>query len=329
MSHTEQMREARDLGRSFYEMSCQAWGVTPQWEKLNQSERDEQRRAAKAFAALTAPAAEVPEAMGDEPALPETIYGLFCEVPGSISEGDEGYQEFLDEAGYTADQLRTYAKQYAQWQSTRLRAELSKRQERLHETEALAGQYLIERDDARAELARLRGGVPEPVWIVNDLGELGVKVGERFFFLYKGDNIEYEDTKHNDGSPMRYRIVGKREFGETCWPLSWVVAGRSEDRYTVNLTYIPGLSWGKPEDGEWRDLPSAPLTAAPQAPAAALDAGVVQNAKRYEWLCGALGETQLPTLIERITSGYVADYKPSIDAAIDAAMSAQAGKGGA
>lgn len=62
MSHTEQMREARDLGRSFYEMSCQAWGVTPQWEKLNQSERDEQRRAAKAFAALTAPAAEVPEA---------------------------------------------------------------------------------------------------------------------------------------------------------------------------------------------------------------------------------------------------------------------------
>ena len=44
------------------------------------------------------------------------------------------------------------------------------------------------------------------------------------------------------------------------------------------------------------------------------------DAERYRWLCATLGETQLPTLIERITNGYVADYKPSIDAAIDAAM---------
>lgn len=46
------------------------------------------------------------------------------------------------------------------------------------------------------------------------------------------------------------------------------------------------------------------------------------NAERYEWLCEKLGETQLPTLIERITQGYVADYKPSIDAAIDTARKA-------
>ncbi len=44
-----------------------------------------------------------------------------------------------------------------------------------------------------------------------------------------------------------------------------------------------------------------------------------QDAERYRWLCEKLGETELPTLIERITRGYVADYKPSIDAAIDAA----------
>lgn len=46
-----------------------------------------------------------------------------------------------------------------------------------------------------------------------------------------------------------------------------------------------------------------------------------EDAERYRWLCEKLGETQLPVLIERITTGYVADYKPSIDAAIDAARS--------
>lgn len=111
----------------------------------------------------------------------------------------------------------------------------------------------------------------EPEWIVNDLGELGVRVGSRFFFLYKGDNIEYgtdgiSDSRdgvalHDDGTPMHYRIVGKREFGETCWPLQWVVRGHSERRYTEPLTFIPGLSWGKPEDGEWKPLPAHGITA--------------------------------------------------------------------
>lgn len=101
-----------------------------------------------------------------------------------------------------------------------------------------------------------------PEWIVNDLGELGVKVGHRFFFLYKGNSLEYgkncagETALHEDGTPMRYRIVGKREFGETCWPLSWVTQGHQESRYTVELEYMPGLSFGKPEDGEWKPLPS-------------------------------------------------------------------------
>lgn len=95
----------------------------------------------------------------------------------------------------------------------------------------------------------------EPIWIVNDLGELGVMVDGVPYFLYKGGNIIYGDPKHEDGSPMLYRIVGKREFGETCWPRKWVEAGRREDRYTEKLHYAPGLSDGKTEDGDWLPLP--------------------------------------------------------------------------
>jgi len=97
----------------------------------------------------------------------------------------------------------------------------------------------------------------KPQWIVNDLGELGVKIGERFFFLYKGDNIEYETGKHDDGSPMLYRIVGKREFGETCQPLDRFRA-RWPDRYQEPLVYTPGLSYGEPGDGDWKPLPASP-----------------------------------------------------------------------
>lgn len=107
------------------------------------------------------------------------------------------------------------------------------------------------------------GEQPTPVWIVNDLGELGVHVNGRFFFLYKGDNIEYGknggvSALHDDGTPMRYRVVGKREFGEVCHPLEWMVSGRSKSRYSVDLVYTPGLSFGKPEDSAWRTLPAAP-----------------------------------------------------------------------
>jgi hypothetical protein len=104
----------------------------------------------------------------------------------------------------------------------------------------------------------------QPQWIVNDLGELGVKVGSRFFFLYKGDNIEYGAdcdrdgvALHDDGTQMKYRIVGKREFGEVCWPLSWIRANRCEDRYTENLVFTPGPSFGKLGDGDWKPLPAA------------------------------------------------------------------------
>jgi hypothetical protein len=113
--------------------------------------------------------------------------------------------------------------------------------------------------EAATELARLRAvEAAEPEWVVNDLGELGVKVGGRFFFCYKGYSLEYKEGTHDDGTPMLWRLVGKREFGETVWPLKWVTNGRREDRYTVDLKFYPGLSDGKPDDPgyQWAPLPA-------------------------------------------------------------------------
>jgi hypothetical protein len=54
---------------------------------------------------------------------------------------------------------------------------------------------------------------------------------------------------------------------------------------------------------------------------------VALDAARYRWLCCKFGETRLPCALENMLEhGYIADGKPSIDAAIDAARAAQEGK---
>lgn len=60
-------------------------------------------------------------------------------------------------------------------------------------------------------------------WVVNDFSELGVKIGERLFFLYKGDSYRYDSTQ-SAGGPFNYRPVEKREFGETCKPVDGAVS---------------------------------------------------------------------------------------------------------
>lgn len=69
-------------------------------------------------------------------------------------------------------------------------------------------------------------------WVVNDIAELGVKIGDQFFFLYKGASLVYgtdaESQKAGaclnfDADPPTkhmWRHVFKREFGECAHPIN-------------------------------------------------------------------------------------------------------------
>lgn len=87
-----------------------------------------------------------------------------------------------------------------------------------------------------------------PVWIVNELGELGVRVNGENFYLYKGEN--YNPKAHEDGRPMRWRRVGKREFGECCHPLHFITDGfkaiGEQKRKEYLDTYNMQFDWRDP-----------------------------------------------------------------------------------
>lgn len=78
-------------------------------------------------------------------------------------------------------------------------------------------------------------------WVVNDNGELGIRIGNRAAFLYKGYFLEYRNG-HDDNTPIKVRAVYKREFGEVCHPDDWW------DRKTGHMT-----QWAK--DFESSDCP--------------------------------------------------------------------------
>lgn len=91
-------------------------------------------------------------------------------------------------------------------------------------------------------------------WVVNDTAELGVKIGEQFFWLYKGNSLVYgasADTQrddiaiHDNGKPMHWRPVFKREFGECCHPINHADYSRIG---TVSLD----------DSDEWKPLPASP-----------------------------------------------------------------------
>lgn len=89
-------------------------------------------------------------------------------------------------------------------------------------------------------------------WVVNDLAELGVKIKGQFFWCYKGRSLTYGAEEsgggialHDDGTPMHWRPVWNREFGECVHPLNY----RDPTKYgTVSLE----------DSDEWKTLPAPP-----------------------------------------------------------------------
>jgi hypothetical protein len=83
-------------------------------------------------------------------------------------------------------------------------------------------------------------------WVVNDNGELGVKIGEQFFFLYKGYSIVYgPNSYHSNGEKLMWRHVFKREFGECCHPIAAVATGRIPPGGGVSLS----------DSHDWKPIP--------------------------------------------------------------------------
>jgi len=88
-------------------------------------------------------------------------------------------------------------------------------------------------------------------WIVNDNAELGVKIGGQFFFCYKGRSLVYENAQHDDESPMHWRPVFKREFGECVHPVNY-----ADLRSCGHQHYIGTVSLDDSDD--WQPLPQPP-----------------------------------------------------------------------
>lgn len=85
-------------------------------------------------------------------------------------------------------------------------------------------------------------------WVVNDIGELGVKIKDQFFFLYKGESYQGGD---------KWRHVFKREFGECCHPWNAIELKEFGDILNPRKISLPEKFigyFGEPES-DWEDLP--------------------------------------------------------------------------
>lgn len=73
----------------------------------------------------------------------------------------------------------------------------------------------------------------EVQWVVNELGELGVRIDGRSFFMWRGESLVYESEPD---SPKQQRLIGKWEFGERCRPLHLPLG---QEHYTKGEGWFP------------------------------------------------------------------------------------------
>lgn len=85
-------------------------------------------------------------------------------------------------------------------------------------------------------------------WVVNSYGELGVKIGNQLFFLYKGRSLVYSGNDEREHK-MYWRLVYKREFGETCLVPDSKIQGSKQGVIESDGYYRHG-----PEE-HWKELP--------------------------------------------------------------------------
>lgn len=86
----------------------------------------------------------------------------------------------------------------------------------------------------------------EVQWVVNDSTELGVKIHDQFFFMYRGRSLVYPTGKYETGDPRKWRHIGQLEFGESVTPALHEDPGG----ITGNMPYN--------DHREWFDLPPDP-----------------------------------------------------------------------
>ena len=150
-------------------------------------------------------------------------------------------------------------------------------QEQAHADRATLLRLLDAERARRVEVEGARKGLSEDdvEWVVNDLAELGVKIGGQFFFLYKGRSLSYTDDPTHDeddpkvgykqGDPIKWRHVYKREFGECCHPVNYknleaLSMKAREAGYHGEETWAMIGTVSYSDSPDWQPLPTPPAT---------------------------------------------------------------------
>ncbi|WP_432755339.1 hypothetical protein [Pseudomonas sp. WMBT8] len=165
-----------------------------------------------------------------------------------------------------------------------------------------------ERDQLRAEVAGIRTGY-EAYEQVN--AELKAEVE-----VLRKDSDKWKIVQR--AGDQLLADEGRAAIWSACSRILISVA--SELNSGRSVVTEEGVTSGGVEIGDWR-VTVERINGANQGVEPDLDTQR-KDAERYRFLCEKFGETKLPCALERILAGglYIADGKPSIDSAIDAAL---------